>query len=82
MKKPFKNLITYATSVQVRAYSSTICMAQSNLVRQFLEVPRIGPPPCGLFSDLRVGSQYKIHAVLNTSAQNPKIGINLDIFIE
>jgi hypothetical protein len=82
MRKTFKNLITYATCVLVRAYPSTICMAQSILVRQFLEVPRIGLPPCGLFSDPRVGSQYKIHAVLNTSAQNPKIGINLDILIE
>jgi hypothetical protein len=36
MKTPLKNLRIYATHVLARAYPLTLCMARSNLVRQFL----------------------------------------------
>ncbi len=36
MRKPLKNLRTHATYELARAFPSTLCMARSNLVRQFL----------------------------------------------
>jgi hypothetical protein len=36
MKTPLKNLRIYATHVLAKAYPLTLCMARSNLVRQFL----------------------------------------------
>jgi hypothetical protein len=35
MKTPLKNLRIYATHVLAKAYLLTLCMARSNLVRQF-----------------------------------------------
>jgi hypothetical protein len=37
MKTPLKDLGIYVTHGLAKAYSLTICMAQSNLVRQLLE---------------------------------------------
>ncbi len=36
MKTPLQNLRIYATHVLAKAYPLTLCMARSNLVRQFL----------------------------------------------
>ncbi len=40
------------------------------------------PLLCGDFSEPRVGSQYLLYAALNTPAQNPKIGLNLEHLID